>query len=262
LFALPLPTWRNQPCPRDPFGDGRTARRSERHKIDVWFAATPESAAVWETLEEADTDCRVFDRCTIQMQPSNGKPFTCRRFKSEERSPAEFVVFCEGPFVLEVAANGETECRAKLESPMCIVVMQLNEGARKTGGESWGFWNLQSPPLSFVTRDRIRAAAFYRDTLGLTAVFEDNFAAVFKTGGVTLRVSVVPDFTPHEHTILGFSVPDVAATVKALLEKGVTFNVYKNFNQDDLGIWTAPGGIVRVAWFKDPDGNVLSVTNA
>ncbi len=92
--------------------------------------------------------------------------------------------------------------------------------------------------------------------------YEDSFAAVFNSGGVTLRVSIVPDFTPHEHTILGFNVPDVAATVKALREKGVTFNTYQQISQDALGIWTAPGGAVRAAWFKDPDGNVLSVTNA
>jgi hypothetical protein len=72
----------------------------------------------------------------------------------------------------------------------------------------------------------------------------------------------VADFTPHEHTILGFNVPDVASTVKALREKGVTFNSYQHVSQDEVGIWTAPGGAVRVAWFKDPDGNVLSVTNA
>jgi predicted enzyme related to lactoylglutathione lyase len=116
--------------------------------------------------------------------------------------------------------------------------------------------------IIICTRDRARASTFYHDTLGLTMTYEDNFAAVFNTGGVTLRVSVVADFTPHEHTILGFNVSDVAATVKALHEKGVTFNIYKGFNQDEHGIWTAPGGMVRVAWFKDPDGNVLSVTNA
>jgi hypothetical protein len=92
--------------------------------------------------------------------------------------------------------------------------------------------------------------------------YEDSFAAVVNAGGVTLRVSIVGDFTPREHTILGFHLPDVAATVKALREKGVTFNIYPCVSQDELGIWTAPGGTVRVAWFKDPDGNVLSVTNA
>jgi catechol 2,3-dioxygenase-like lactoylglutathione lyase family enzyme len=112
------------------------------------------------------------------------------------------------------------------------------------------------------TRDRARATKFYRDTLGLPLVSEDNVAAVFNVGGTLLRVSTVADFTPHEHTILGFTVPDVTAAVKALRENGVAFNVYEKFKQDELGILTIPGGAVRVAWFKDPDGNVLSVTNA
>jgi catechol 2,3-dioxygenase-like lactoylglutathione lyase family enzyme len=125
-----------------------------------------------------------------------------------------------------------------------------------------GILEAAKPAIIICTRDRARATAFYRDTLGLTVAYEDNFAAVFNIGGVTLRVSIVADFTPHEHTILGFHVPDVAATVKALREKGITFNIYPGFGQDELGICSAPGGTVRVAWFKDPDGNVLSVTNA
>ena len=112
------------------------------------------------------------------------------------------------------------------------------------------------------TRDRASATKFYRDTLGLPLVSEYNFAAVFNVGGTALRVSTVADFTPHEHTILGFTVPDVTAAVKALRENGVAFNVYEKFKQDELGILTIPGGAVKVAWFKDPDGNVLSVTNA
>lgn len=125
-----------------------------------------------------------------------------------------------------------------------------------------GILEAAKPAIIICTRDRARATAFYRDTLGLTLAYEDNFAAVFHIGGVTLRVSAVPDFTPHEHTILGFHVPDVPATVKALREKGLTFNRYPRFTQDDLGIWISSEGAVRVAWFKDPDGNVLSVTNA
>jgi catechol 2,3-dioxygenase-like lactoylglutathione lyase family enzyme len=125
-----------------------------------------------------------------------------------------------------------------------------------------GILESAKPAIIICTRDRARATAFYRDTLGLTVAHEDSFAAVFNIGGVTLRVSRVADFTPHEHTILGFNVPDVASTVKALRGKGVTFNSYQHVSQDEVGIWTAPGGAVRVAWFKDPDGNVLSVTNA
>ena len=118
------------------------------------------------------------------------------------------------------------------------------------------------PAIIICTRDRARSTAFYRDTLGLKLVSEDNFAAVFEAGGVTVRVSLVPDFVPHDHTILGFRLPDVNAAVSALREKGVTFNLYSHLKQDSLGIWTASGEAMRVAWLKDPDGNVLSVTNA
>ena len=125
-----------------------------------------------------------------------------------------------------------------------------------------GILESAKPAIIICTRDRSRATPFYRDTLGLTLAYEDNFAAVFSIGGVTLRISTVADFVPHEHTILGFRVPDVLATVQALREKGVTFQIYPHMRQDELGILTVPGGTVRVAWFKDPDGNVLSVTNA
>jgi catechol 2,3-dioxygenase-like lactoylglutathione lyase family enzyme len=118
------------------------------------------------------------------------------------------------------------------------------------------------PAIIICTRDRARATAFYRDTLGLSLAREDNFASVFNIAGITLRVSLVADFTPHEHTILGFKVPDVSATVKALREKGVAFDIIPGFRHDELGVWTAPGGAIRVAWFKDPDGNRLSVTDA
>jgi catechol 2,3-dioxygenase-like lactoylglutathione lyase family enzyme len=125
-----------------------------------------------------------------------------------------------------------------------------------------GILEAAKPVAIICTRDRARAAIFYRDTLGLRMKLEDNYAVVFEVGGVDLRVSSVPDFTPHEHTALGFRVPDVAAAVKALGEKGVTCNIYKGFNQDELGIFSLPNSALRVAWFNDPDGNVLSITNA
>jgi catechol 2,3-dioxygenase-like lactoylglutathione lyase family enzyme len=128
--------------------------------------------------------------------------------------------------------------------------------------EHMGILEAAKPAIVICTRDRARATEFYRDMLGLTIAHEDSLAVVFSIGGVTLRVSTVAGFTPHEHTLLGFTVPDVAATVKALREKGVNFNLYPGFRQDDLGILTLPGGSIQVAWFKDPDGNVLSVTNA
>jgi catechol 2,3-dioxygenase-like lactoylglutathione lyase family enzyme len=118
-----------------------------------------------------------------------------------------------------------------------------------------------TPLILICTRDRERATAFYRDVLGLGFVSEDKFAVVLDAGGIMLRVSPVADFVPHEHSILGFRVPDVTATVKALREKGVVFNIYSYFKQDELGIWTVPGETTHVAWFKDPDGNVLSITD-
>jgi catechol 2,3-dioxygenase-like lactoylglutathione lyase family enzyme len=124
-----------------------------------------------------------------------------------------------------------------------------------------GILEAAKPVAIICTRDRTRAAKFYRDTLGLRLKLEDDHAVVFDVSGIDLRVSTVPDFTPHEHTVLGFSVPDVPAAVKALREKGVTFNTYKGFNQDELGIFSLPNSALRVAWFNDPDGNVLSVTN-
>jgi len=125
-----------------------------------------------------------------------------------------------------------------------------------------GILEIAKPVAIICTRDRARAAMFYRDTLGLKIKLEDDYAIVFEVGGIDLRVSTVADFTPHEHTVLGFRVPDVAATVRALREKGVTFNTYKGFNQNELGIFSLPDAALRVAWFNDPDGNVLSVTNA
>jgi catechol 2,3-dioxygenase-like lactoylglutathione lyase family enzyme len=125
-----------------------------------------------------------------------------------------------------------------------------------------GILETAKPVAIICTRDRARAAVFYRDTLGLRLKSEDNYAVVFDVGGIDLRVCTVPDFKPHEHTVLGFRVPDVATIVKALREQAVTFNTYKGFNQDGLGILSLPNSALRVAWFNDPDGNVLSVTNA
>jgi catechol 2,3-dioxygenase-like lactoylglutathione lyase family enzyme len=124
-----------------------------------------------------------------------------------------------------------------------------------------GILRSAKPAIVICTRDRARATAFYRDTLGLDLSLEDELAAVFSIAGATLRVSTVTDFTPHEHTVLGFRVADVEATVRLLMENGLTFKRYSHIRQDELGIFALPGGAARVAWFQDPDGNVLSVTN-
>jgi catechol 2,3-dioxygenase-like lactoylglutathione lyase family enzyme len=109
-------------------------------------------------------------------------------------------------------------------------------------------------------RDRAKATVFYRDVLGLRFEADDGFAAVFSVGAIRLRVSTVEDWTAHAHTVLGFRVDDVAGTVRGLVEKGVTIERYPSFPHDEMGIITLPTG-VKVAWFKDPEGNVLSVSN-
>ena len=114
--------------------------------------------------------------------------------------------------------------------------------------------------MAFVgVRDAARAKAFYRDTLGLKLLSEDRFALAFDVQGVMLRVTPVQDVAPHPYTALGWEVPDIVATAKALEAGGVPLTRYDGFVQDEHGIWTAPGG-AKVAWFKDPDGNVLSIS--
>jgi catechol 2,3-dioxygenase-like lactoylglutathione lyase family enzyme len=113
--------------------------------------------------------------------------------------------------------------------------------------------------MAFVgTRNAERAKEFYRDKLGLNLVHDDGFALQFDANGTTLRVSRVPELNPAKFTVLGWEVPDIVAAVKQLHDSGITFERYE-FAQDELGIWTAPSG-ARVAWFKDPDGNILSVS--
>lgn len=119
--------------------------------------------------------------------------------------------------------------------------------------------------VAFVpTRDPAKARAFYGDVLGLQLISEDPFALVFNANGVTVRVanvSSVPNFTPAPFTILGWQVPDVEIAVRDLVSKGVVFERFPGMQQSETGIWNAPSG-AKVGWFKDPDGNVLSVTTA
>lgn len=118
------------------------------------------------------------------------------------------------------------------------------------------------PVMAFVaTTDHARARGFYRDVLGLQLVEEElPFALVFNANGTTLRVTIVKEFVPAKYTVLGWRVSGIVATVKQLQEAGVRLERYEGMkNQDEHGIWTSPTG-ARVAWFKDPDGNTLSVT--
>jgi catechol 2,3-dioxygenase-like lactoylglutathione lyase family enzyme len=104
-----------------------------------------------------------------------------------------------------------------------------------------------------------RAKQFYRDTLGLRLVSDDDFAVVFNCAGVQLRIQKVETFRPHPFTALGWQVPSIRRSVSASSARGVIFERYGFMEQDDLGIWHAPSG-AKVAWFKDPDGNLLSLT--
>lgn len=115
--------------------------------------------------------------------------------------------------------------------------------------------------VAFVpTKDREKARAFYEGVLGLRFVKDDGFATVMDANGIMVRVGTVPtDFKPAPFTILGWQVADIEKMAAALQSKGVQFERFGFFKQDELGIWTAPNGD-RVAWFKDPDGNVLSVS--
>ena len=110
-----------------------------------------------------------------------------------------------------------------------------------------------------ATTDPARAKSFYGGVLGLTLVSEDTFALVFDAQGTTLRVTVVPEIVLAPYTVLGWNVADITAATRGLVQAGAQFERYPSMKQDELGIWSAPGG-AKVAWFKDADGNVLSLS--
>jgi catechol 2,3-dioxygenase-like lactoylglutathione lyase family enzyme len=109
-----------------------------------------------------------------------------------------------------------------------------------------------------ATLDGTRAKAFYQETLGLRLVSEDQFAIVFDANGTMLRVTPVHDIAIGGYTVLGWNVADIEATLTGLVSNGVRFEKFHGLPQAENGIWDAPGG-ARVAWFKDPDGNLLSI---
>ena len=115
--------------------------------------------------------------------------------------------------------------------------------------------------IGFVTIvDVPRAKDFYQNTLGLRLILEEPpFALVFEANGIMLRLGMAKERPPAHGTVLGWQVPEITATVKSLAHAGVSFERYGGMDQDELGIWTSPTG-AKVAWFKDPDGNTLSVS--
>ncbi|MBS0385119.1 MAG: VOC family protein [Proteobacteria bacterium] len=108
------------------------------------------------------------------------------------------------------------------------------------------------------TMQKEASTAFYRDTLGLKFVADDGFAAIFEGKNARIRVSRVPAITPAAYAVLAFQVDDIDKVVDGLTAKGVVFQRYGFFVQDAKGVWSAPDG-TKVAWFHDPDMNLLSV---
>jgi catechol 2,3-dioxygenase-like lactoylglutathione lyase family enzyme len=114
--------------------------------------------------------------------------------------------------------------------------------------------------VAFVpTKDPAKARSFYEEVLGLRFVKDDGFAMVLDANGIMGRVAKAPEFKPAPFTILGWQVSGIEKVAAALQERGVNFERFGFFEQDELGIWTAPTGD-KVAWFQDPDGNILSVS--
>jgi catechol 2,3-dioxygenase-like lactoylglutathione lyase family enzyme len=107
--------------------------------------------------------------------------------------------------------------------------------------------------------DLRQARAFYEQVLGLRVTEQNDFACVFDANGTMLRVTAVAEVSRPGYTVLGWRVADITATVRDLTGRGVVFLRYDGMNQDGNGVWTTPGGD-KVAWFADPDGNVLSLT--
>jgi catechol 2,3-dioxygenase-like lactoylglutathione lyase family enzyme len=114
--------------------------------------------------------------------------------------------------------------------------------------------------VAFVAiTDADKARAFYEGVLGLKFVKDDGFALVFDANGIMVRAAKMKEVKPAQFTVLGWQVQDIESVVRGLQKKGLKFEIFGFFKQDELGIWTAPTGD-KVAWFKDPDGNVLSVS--
>lgn len=117
--------------------------------------------------------------------------------------------------------------------------------------------------VAFVpTRDPEKARKFYKETLGLEFISGDQFALVFNAHGTALRIANVSDvkgFKPAPFTIVGWQVTNVSDTAGDLVKKGVQFERFPGMDQDAQGVWESPSG-ARVAWFKDPDGNILSIS--
>ena len=114
--------------------------------------------------------------------------------------------------------------------------------------------------IAFVAiQDSATSRRFYQQTLGLKLASEDHFAIVFDANGIMLRVQKVEKVKAGGYTALGWQVKDIRAEVRQLTKRGVSFERFDGMPQDEFGIWMSPAD-ASIAWFKDPDGNILSLT--
>lgn len=120
----------------------------------------------------------------------------------------------------------------------------------------------QDKPVAFISvSDRIRAKDFYSGKLGLKILYEDDFALVLDLGVTSLRISELKAFQPQQFAVLGWEVADIVASARMLKSLNIEPKKYDALEQDELGIWCSPSTSVRVLWFGDPDGNLLSLSD-
>ena len=119
---------------------------------------------------------------------------------------------------------------------------------------------MRSKVIAFAaTRKPAAALQFYNGLLGLRLIEESPFALVFDGNGTMVRVQIVEKLTPASHTVLGWSVDNIERAIQHLSERGIKMERFEGMGQDQLGVWQSPAG-AKVAWFKDPDGNMISLT--
>jgi catechol 2,3-dioxygenase-like lactoylglutathione lyase family enzyme len=115
-------------------------------------------------------------------------------------------------------------------------------------------------PIAFIaTTQPDQAKVFYHERLGLPLIEDTPYALVFDANGTMLRIQKVHTLSPADHTVLGWQVVDIRETMRVLLKQGISFERYSGLPQDEEGIWMTPDSH-KIAWFTDPDGNILSLT--
>lgn len=118
-----------------------------------------------------------------------------------------------------------------------------------------------TPACVFVfTRDPSNSRPFYAGVLGLTQMSVGDYSTVYDLNGSELHLTTVKDHVASLHPVLGWAVTDIRATARDLMATGISFIIYDGYGQDEIGIYAAPDGSSKMAWFTDPDGNILSLS--